>query len=114
MTAAVLQDQAHEGSAASLRAPHVTGTPTRKLPARQSSCSNCYLQRSCWPEGLNATQLVDMDDLTSFKRKVARDAALYHEGEAFDAIYAVRSGSFKTVNASTARAEKVIGLHLRG
>jgi CRP/FNR family transcriptional regulator len=68
----------------------------------------------CLPCGLTGEQLSDMDDLTRVKRRVARGTALYRSGDAFESLYAVRSGSFKTVGVSRNGVEKVTGLHLPG
>lgn len=78
------------------------------------SCSDCCLQHVCLPCGLAADDLSDMDDLTRVKRRVAKGSALYRCGDAFETLYAVRSGSFKTVSVSRNGEEKVTGLHLPG
>jgi CRP/FNR family transcriptional regulator len=78
------------------------------------SCSSCCLRGVCLPCGLDIEKLTQMDDLTRVKRRVARGAALYRAGDAFDALYAVRSGSFKSVGVSRGGEEKVTGLHLPG
>ena len=83
-------------------------------PVRAASCSSCCLQGVCLPCGQNSEKLEDMDELTRVKRKVARGATLYRSGDAFDSLYAVRSGSFKSVGLSRGGEEKVTGLHLRG
>ena len=85
-----------------------------KAAARAASCSTCCLQGVCLPCGQNTAKLDDMDELTRVKRKVARGAALYRSGDAFDSLYAVRSGSFKSVGLSRAGEEKVTGVHLAG
>ena len=78
------------------------------------SCSKCCLQHVCLPHGLAQNALSDMDELTRVKRRVARGATLYRAGDAFESLYAVRSGSFKTVGVSRHGDEKVTGLHLPG
>ncbi len=82
--------------------------------AHAVSCSSCCLRGVCLPCGLDIEKLTQMDDLTRVKRRVARGAALYRAGDAFDALYAVRSGSFKSVGVSRGGEEKVTGLHLPG
>jgi len=82
--------------------------------AHAVSCSSCCLRGVCLPCGLDTEKLTQMDDLTRVKRRVARGAALYRAGGAFDALYAVRSGSFKSVGVSRGGEEKVTGLHLPG
>jgi CRP/FNR family transcriptional regulator, anaerobic regulatory protein len=87
---------------------------TSEMPPQAVSCSSCYLRNMCLPSGLTADKLPEMDELTQVKRKVARGAALYRTGDIFDSLYAVRSGSFKSVGIARAGQEKVTGLHLPG
>jgi CRP/FNR family transcriptional regulator, anaerobic regulatory protein len=92
-------------------------TPTTSMSTRSTpavSCSSCCLQHVCLPCGLAVDKLVDMDELTRVKRRVAKGATLYRTGHAFESLYAVRSGSFKTIGVSRNGQEKVIGLHLPG
>jgi CRP/FNR family transcriptional regulator, anaerobic regulatory protein len=93
--------------------PTLVATSARSERAAVS-CSNCCLQGVCLPCGLAADKLCDIDDLTRVKRRVARGAALYRNGDAFDSLYAVRSGAFKTVGVSRNGEEKVTGLYLPG
>jgi CRP/FNR family transcriptional regulator len=92
----------------------VTAVRPVKATARAVSCSSCCLQGVCLPCGLTPDKLPEMDELTRVKRKVARGSALYRSGDSFDSLYAVRSGSFKSVGISRAGQEKVTGLHLPG
>ncbi len=85
-----------------------------KGAVRAASCSSCCLKGVCLPSGQDAEKLADMDDLTRVKRKVSRGAALYRSGDALDSLYAVHSGSFKTVGLSRGGEEKVTGVHLAG
>lgn len=78
------------------------------------SCSSCCLQGVCLPCGVAADKLGDMDELTRLKRRVARGSTLYRGGDTFESVYAVRSGSFKSVSISRNGNEKVTGLHLPG
>lgn len=78
------------------------------------SCSNCCVQGVCLARGLSAAELAELDELTMLKRRIARGMALYRSGDAFDALYAVRSGAFKTVGVSRTGEEKITGFHLPG
>jgi CRP/FNR family transcriptional regulator, anaerobic regulatory protein len=78
------------------------------------SCSNCSLQGVCLPCGLTIESMGQIDELTRVKRRVTRGGALYRTGDSFDALYAVRSGAFKSVGVSRSGEEKVTGLHLPG
>jgi CRP/FNR family transcriptional regulator, anaerobic regulatory protein len=93
--------------------PTLVHTPARSERSAVS-CSNCCLQGVCLPCGLTADNLGDMDELTRVKRRVARGSALYRNGDAFDSLFAVHGGAFKTVGVSRGGEEKVTGLYLPG
>jgi CRP/FNR family transcriptional regulator, anaerobic regulatory protein len=78
------------------------------------ACSSCCLQSVCLPCDLKAGDLERFGDIAAAKRKVARGASLYRPDEAFDSLYAVRSGAFKTVGVSNNGEEKVTGFYLPG
>jgi CRP/FNR family transcriptional regulator len=89
-------------------------TQAKSGAARAVSCSSCCLQGVCLPSGMASAKLSEMDELTRVKRRVPRGSVLYRNGDAFDALYAVRSGSFKSVGFSRGGEEKVTGMHLPG
>lgn len=78
------------------------------------ACSSCCVQGVCLPSALAAPELERFDGIVAQKRKVARGASLYRNGDAFDALYAVHSGAFKTVGVSRQGAEKITGFYLPG
>ena len=78
------------------------------------SCSKCCLKGVCLPHGLNPDGVGHLEELTRLKRKIVRGSTLYRTGDGFAALYAVRSGSFKSVGISRSGTEKVTGLHLPG
>jgi CRP/FNR family transcriptional regulator, anaerobic regulatory protein len=78
----------------------------------ESSCSRCYLRRMCLPSRLSGNAIAELDDVVREKRKVERGEALYRRGDPFDSLFAIRSGSFKSVTGTGAGQTKVIGLHL--
>ena len=78
------------------------------------SCSSCCLKEVCLPCGLDSNNMGELDELTRVKRRVAKGSSLYRSGDEFVSLYAVRSGSFKSVGSSRAGEEKVTGLHLPG
>jgi CRP/FNR family transcriptional regulator len=53
-------------------------------------------------------------EIANAKRRVARGSSLYHAGDKFEFLHAVRSGAFKTVGLSRNGDEKVTGFHLSG
>lgn len=78
------------------------------------ACSSCCLKGVCLPSELGRIDLDRFVEISAAKRKVARGGSLYHAGDAFDSLYAVHSGAFKTVGASREGNEKITGFHLAG
>jgi len=78
------------------------------------ACASCCLQSVCLPCDLGGAELERFGEIATTRRKVARDASLYRAGEPFEALYAVRSGAFKTLGVSHNGDEKVTGFHLPG
>jgi CRP/FNR family transcriptional regulator, anaerobic regulatory protein len=79
-----------------------------------NSCSTCCVKGVCLPGRLSSIEICQLDEVVTVKRRIARGAALYRNGDGFDALYAVRSGAFKTVGGSRSGEEKVTGFHLPG
>ena len=79
------------------------------------ACSTCNLREICLPVGLTPVELDFIDQrLVSVRRKVARGARLFQEGERFAAIYAVWTGFFKTCVSSPDGREQVTGFQMSG
>lgn len=77
-------------------------------------CSTCHLKDLCLPCGLTGTDVERLDGLKFARRRIKEGQALYHEGEKFQFIYAVRSGTFKsTLNLKDGR-EQVTGFQMAG
>jgi CRP/FNR family transcriptional regulator len=78
------------------------------------ACSNCNLRELCMPIGLNAEELERIDEVVATRRKIKRGAMLFRNGELFQALYAIRTGFFKTcVNAEDGR-DQVTGFQMAG
>jgi CRP/FNR family transcriptional regulator len=61
--------------------------------------------------------LVDLDafaEIAFLRRRLKRGESVFHAGDPFSAIYAVRSGCFKTTQADAAGREQVMGFFMRG
>ena len=108
-------------STATLEAPvrtiRLVAVPPRRamtsLPLK-TSCSACHLKDLCLPCGLNGSDIDRLDDMMFSRRKVAAGQELYREGEKFQFIYAVRSGTFKTSLLLSDGREQVSGFHMAG
>ena len=84
------------------------------LSVIKTACSNCNLRELCLPYGLSIDELERLDDLVSTRRRVKRGDHLYRAGEVFDAIYAIRSGFFKTDVLLEDGRDQVTGFQMAG
>lgn len=84
------------------------------LTVIKTACSNCNLRELCLPFGLSLDELERLDDLISTRRRIKRGDHLYRAGEAFDSIYAIRSGFFKTDVLLEDGRDQVTGFQMAG
>ena len=84
------------------------------LTVIKTACSNCNLRELCLPFGLSTEDLARLDDMVSTRRRIKRGDHLYRAGEGFDAIYAIRSGFFKTDVLLEDGREQVTGFQMAG
>lgn len=84
------------------------------LTVIKTVCSTCNLRELCLPFGLSLEELERLDDLISTRRRVKRGDHLYRVGDSFDAIYAIRSGFFKTDVLLEDGREQVTGFQMGG
>jgi CRP/FNR family transcriptional regulator len=80
----------------------------------RTTCSACHLKDLCLPCGMDQTEIASLDRLMFSRRKVAAGEALYHSGEPFAFIYAVRAGTFKSQLVLADGREQVSGFHMAG
>ena len=78
------------------------------------SCGHCALSELCLPAGINQADLERLDTAVRDKRVLERGDHLYRQGDAFHALYVVRSGSLKTVVESDEGDAQILGFHLPG
>jgi CRP/FNR family transcriptional regulator len=68
----------------------------------------------CLPVGLSAEDVARLDNLVAARRTVPRGQAPFRTGDAFDSLYAVRTGFFKTRVASEDGRDQVTGFQMAG
>jgi CRP/FNR family transcriptional regulator, anaerobic regulatory protein len=78
------------------------------------ACSSCNLRELCLPVGMSEPQLGQLDELVGARKAVKRGEALFHAGEPFKAVYAVRTGFFKTCVSSEDGRDQVTGFQMAG
>ena len=77
-------------------------------------CSSCHLRDLCLPCGMAGSDVDRLDSLMFGRRRVLAGDTLYREGDRFQFIYAVRSGTFKSSLMLADGREQVSGFYLAG
>ncbi|HTH60868.1 MAG TPA: helix-turn-helix domain-containing protein [Paraburkholderia sp.] len=90
----------------------VTDDDTQKRPTAR--CSTCSLRHVCLPDQLTAAEMAKLDALICTTRHVRRGEALFRTHDTFHSLYAVRTGSFKTVVMHRDGHEQVTGFQIPG
>jgi CRP/FNR family transcriptional regulator len=90
----------------------MSGSDAPSRAAQQ--CTTCSMRSACVPQALNAQDLTRFDTIVSATRLIKRGDAIYRANDPFQSIYAIRSGSFKTVVMHRDGREQVTGFHLAG
>jgi CRP/FNR family transcriptional regulator len=84
------------------------------LARLRRSCAQCSLQQLCLPAGIDADELVRLDEIVRRRRTLARGERLFRIGDPLASVFVARDGAFKTVSISEGGEEQVIGFHLAG
>jgi CRP/FNR family transcriptional regulator len=83
-------------------------------PPLKTLCSTCHLKDLCLPCGLGGSDVARLDGLRFARRRVREGQALYREGDKFQFIYAVRSGTFKSGMTLKDGRDQVTGFQMAG
>ena len=78
------------------------------------TCSSCNLRELCLPGALCAEELARVENVVYARRRLKRGEPLYKAGGEFNAIYAIRSGFFKTSLVDGEGREQVTGFFMGG
>ncbi len=83
-------------------------------PTLGRQCANCMMHWACITGAVPAAQQECVDRMVHTWRKVTKGESLFRAGDTFHALYAIRSGSFKTVVSHPNGANHVTGFQLPG
>jgi len=78
------------------------------------TCSSCNLRELCLPQGLDAVDMMRVEQVVYARRRVRRGEPLFNAGDDFHSVYAVRSGFFKTTILNEDGREQVTGFNMPG
>jgi CRP/FNR family transcriptional regulator len=93
----------------------VTALYTVAAPKKfEVTCSSCNLREMCLPAGLCAEDLERIEHVVYARRRLKRGEPLFTAGGEFSAVYAIRSGFFKTHLLDHDGREQVTGFFMGG
>lgn len=87
---------------------------TLELGVMRRACGFCSLNELCWPIGLEPTELERLQTLVGKTGPLAAGSYLFRTGDAFTAIYAVRSGCIKSYSIDAGGHKLMHGFHVSG
>lgn len=79
-----------------------------------ASCAGCRISGLCLPTALEGAELLQLEAIVRRRPPCGKDDYLYRRGDAFRSVFAVRSGSFKSLSADGPDRQRVSGFHLPG
>lgn len=74
----------------------------------------CSLRELCLPVGLERESVRLLDHIVPNRTRVKRRDSLYRPGDAFDSVYAIRLGTFKTLQLAEDGREQITGCYMNG
>ena len=77
-------------------------------------CSTCAFSQACLSEGMDKRALMDLHVLVEHVGPIHAGDHIFREGDPFEAIAAVRTGTVKTYVVDRDGREHVLGFHLPG
>lgn len=80
----------------------------------KAQCLHCDMNAVCHPPSMNVEELDSLDQWFPTRRRLQRGETLFEQGEPFNALYAVRSGFFKTLLPSQQQRDQVTGFLMTG
>ena len=89
-------------------------TVLRDVNRVQVTCPTCKVHDFCLSEGLDAEALRQIDQFVTSRNHLQKGETLFHIGDHFTSLYAIRSGSCKTVSLSEDGYDQVSGYHMSG
>ena len=85
-----------------------------KVARLATPCAKCNLRDLCLPCGLGEQDLALFSEVVYTRKRVKRGDHLFHAGEAFDSIYALRSGFLKSSVVLEDGRDQVTAFHMAG
>ncbi|QFU76537.1 fumarate/nitrate reduction transcriptional regulator Fnr [Halioglobus maricola] len=80
----------------------------------QVNCGNCRLNSICLPLALESDDIAQLDEIIQRSKPLQKNQHLYREGDDFQSVFAVRSGTLKAYKTTDDGREQVTGFYFPG
>ncbi|MDX1735626.1 MAG: fumarate/nitrate reduction transcriptional regulator Fnr [Halioglobus sp.] len=80
----------------------------------QVNCGNCRLNSICLPLALESDDIKQLDEIIQRSKPLQKGQFLYREGDDFQSVFAVRSGTLKAFRTTDDGREQVTGFYFPG
>jgi CRP/FNR family transcriptional regulator, anaerobic regulatory protein len=101
-------------TSAALNVTAARSAPRLKIVNTAARCETCNLREVCLPRGIADRDSGLFDAMVYTRKRVKRGETLFRAGGAFDSLYAVRSGFFKSSVVLEDGRDQVTGFHMAG
>ncbi len=78
------------------------------------ACQSCNLYELCLPLGLHGEDLDQLEKIIKRAHPLKKNESPFQQGDKFQSIYAIRSGSVKTYTIADDGSEQITGFYLPG
>jgi CRP/FNR family transcriptional regulator len=87
----------------------------RVIPIKNfSSCSYCSVRRLCLPVSVDKEEINLIDEMVEDRPQLKKGDYLFHTGEKFNSLFALKSGAMKTYGSTRDGREQITGFHFAG
>lgn len=87
---------------------------TENLSSSRSNCSQCGLQKTCFPKGLHRADVERLEHLVDKLPSLDKGEVLFKTGDKFKSLYAIKAGMIKIYSLNEASEEMIHGFYLPG
>lgn len=114
MSAALSSAQVMFESARSVSPNHLIASKPLAAKAPAGHCDTCGLRKLCLPKACGS-QCAQLETVVRHSRPLLRrKEVLYHQGDDFESLYVIRTGSVKTFMLNEHGEEHITGFYLPG
>lgn len=81
---------------------------------QQAHCNTCSLSSLCLPVSLNNSEMESLDNIIEKSRPLKKGDHLFHQGDTFESVFAIRAGSVKSYTITNEGEEQITGFYFPG